>query len=100
MDGAALVAAAIATAAVYRLSSIRLADATTGRRRAVTLALAVALLLAVVESSRKIALRIEETEMKLLQMEEIISKQPISMMTTLALRIYPQCSQALIRQCF
>ncbi|KAG2557905.1 uncharacterized protein LOC120684590 [Panicum virgatum] len=87
MDGAGLVAAAIATAAVYRLSSIRLADATTGRRRAVTLALAVALLLAVVESSRKIALRIEETEMKLLQMEEIIKdyeKQNHEMMSNLA----------------
>ena len=91
MDGAGLVAAAIAAAAVYRLYSIRLADATPGRRRAVTLARAIALLfhagvllLAVINSSRKIALRIEETEMKLLQMEEIISKQPISMMTTLA----------------
>lgn len=91
MDGAGLVAAAITAAAVYRLYSIRLADATTGRRRAVTLALAVALLFhagvllsAVVSSSRNIGLRVEQTEMKLLQMEEIISKQPISMTTTLA----------------
>jgi len=94
MDGAGLVAAAIAAAAVYRLYSIRLADATPGRRRAVTLARAIALLfhagvllLAVINSSRKIALRIEETEMKLLQMEEIIKdfeKQNHEMMSNLA----------------
>ncbi|CAL4938535.1 unnamed protein product [Urochloa decumbens] len=80
MEGAMLIAAAIAAVAVYRLYRIRLADATSGRR-AISVALAVTLLFnagvllsAVVSSStsRNIALRVEETETKLLQMEEII----------------------------